>query len=306
MKTHNLSRGEGGMIDSATIDNDEKSMITFTGILGYDCGNVVPYNGSNKQLQEKGFQVSNGIPTLRGFAKISDLARASKAKYEVYQRQKNMEHVNEIVRFLDECKTEAKFLPEVVLSVNSNETAILKRYHHRAFSKINETLRGVIDNMEYYTLQVQVASLSRVDGNHRLEAGTDKDYYVPFSIVVWSLDPSNEENMLSMDGDHNNTESEAFLFYILNNMAKRLEAEENFKGLVQSQNWTAEELALIHKQLPILKYFNEKYADNPLIDKNILPVPLSQICEVLTEIDDPDLGKDKFNVLFIISTKNFI
>jgi len=289
------------MITSNAIDHT--SFITFSGILGYDCGTVEPYSGQDKRMRDKGFLVDGGIPTLRGFAKISDLAKASKAKYEDYQREKNKVHVDEIARFLDECKTEAKFLPEVVLSINSNENAVLKRYFHKAFSRASETLRGAIDNMEYYTLQVKAGSLSRVDGNHRLEAGAGKDYYIPFSIVVWGLSTENEENMLSVDGSHNNTESEAFLFYILNNTAKRLEAEENFKGLVQSNNWTEEELSLIHKQLPILKHFNKEYAKNRLLDKEYLPNPLSQICEILTEIDDSSLGKDKFDVLFVDATK---
>ena len=301
MKTQKESRSEVDMITSATIDDN--SFITFFGILGYDCGTVVPYNGRDKRMLDKGFQVDNGIPTLRGFAKISDLAKASKAKYEDYQREKNKVHVDEIARFLDGCKAEAKFLPEVVLSINSNENAILKRYFHKAFSRASETLRGAIDNMEYYTLQVKAGSLSRVDGNHRLEAGAGKDYYIPFSIVVWGLSTENEENMLSVDGHHSNTESEAFLFYILNNTAKRLEAEENFKGLVQSKNWTDEELSLIHKHLPILKHFNKEYAKNRLLDKEYLPNPLSQVCEILTEIDDSSLGKDKFDVLFADASK---
>lgn len=301
MRIRNKSRSEVAKTTSASVE--ESSFMAFSGILGYDCGTVVTYNGLDKRMKDKGFQVDNGIPTLRGFAKISDLAKASKAKYEEYQRDKSKNHVEEIVRFLDECKTEAKFLPEVVLSVNSNETAVLKRYFHKAFSRASETLRGAIDNMEYYTLQVKAGSLSRVDGNHRLEAGVDKDYYVPFSIVVWGLDLNNEENLLSVEDAHDNTESEAVLFYILNNKAKRLEAEENFKGLVQSKTWTDDELSLIHNQLPILKHFNEKYTDNPLIDKSILSEPLSQICEILSEIDDPNLGVDKFDVLFLDSIK---
>ena len=69
------------------------SKLLFSGVLGFDCGTVERYSGSDKQLQEKGFVVHNGIPTLRGFAKISDLAKASKAKYESYQREKNQAHV---------------------------------------------------------------------------------------------------------------------------------------------------------------------------------------------------------------------
>ncbi|MBR5424356.1 MAG: hypothetical protein IK108_10135 [Clostridia bacterium] len=286
-----------------TQDTSDKNMISFSGILGFDCGQVEPYSGADRQMQEKGFVVHNGIPTLRGFAKMSDLAKASKAKYEEYQRQKNQDHVDEIAAFLEKCKAEAKFLPEVVLSVNAPDKATLRRYNHRAFSGASATLQGAINNMDYYTLDVAEGALSRVDGNHRLEAGKDQDYYVPFSIIVWGIDPENDDNMLSVGSGHDNTESEAFLFYILNNTAKRLEAEENFRGLVRSDSWTSDELAIINRQLPILKHFDKTYAGNPLIDKEFLPAPLSQICEILVEINDLDLGTDEFDTLFIDATK---
>lgn len=278
------------------------SRMTFSGILGFDCGEVEPYSGADKQKQAKGYVVHNGIPTLRGFARISDLAKASKAKYEEYQRDKDQRHVDEIAEFLDSCKTEAKFLPEVVLSVNNPENVLLKRYSHNAFARVSATVQGAIDNMEYYTLEVLEGSLSRVDGNHRLEAGSGKDYYIPFSIVVWGVASENEEYRLPSGGS-NNTESEAFLFYILNNTAKRLEAEENFKGLVQSKSWTEDELAIINRFLPVLKHFDRTYAGNPLLDKKALFAPLSQICEILTEINDPDLGIHEFDTLFVDTAK---
>lgn len=286
-----------------TQDASNEKMISFSGILGFDCGEVESYSGADRQLQEKGFVVHNGIPTLRGFAKMSDIAKASKAKYEEYQRQKKQDHVDEIATFLEKCKAEAKFLPEVVLSVNSPGKAVLRRYSHKAFSNANATLQGAINNMDYYSLDVEEGTLSRVDGNHRLEAGKDQDYYVPFSIIVWGIDFENDGNLLSIDSAHDNTESEAFLFYILNNTAKRLEAEENFRGLVRSNSWTPDELEIINRQLPILKHFDTKYADNPLIDREVLPSPLSQICEILTEINDPDLGTNEFDILFEDSVK---
>ena len=284
-----------------TINNNntkKEQKIRFLGILGFDCGEVEPYVGTNKQLIEKGFIVNNGIPTLRGFAKISELAKASKAKYEEYQRPKYQDHIDEIANFLKGCKTEAKFLPEVVLSVNSSEKAILTKYNHRSFANASATLKGVIGNMDYYSLDVEEGALSRVDGNHRLEAGKNQDYYVPFSIIVWNINPENEDNLLYIDSSENNTESEAFLFYILNNTAKRLEAEENFKGLVQSQTWSSEELATINQHLPILKHYYQTFDKNPLLEKDILSKPLSQICEILTDINDSTLGIDKFDTIF--------
>ena len=82
-------------------DVSSEGRITFSGILGFDCGEVEPYSGPDKQRQDKGYIVRNGIPTLRGFARISDLEKASKAKYEEYQRDKNQKHVDEIAVFFE-------------------------------------------------------------------------------------------------------------------------------------------------------------------------------------------------------------
>lgn len=259
---------------------------------------MIPYTGSEQQKKEKGFTVENGIPVLRGFAKISDIARASHAQYEQYQRNKDQNHVDEIANFLKDCKAEAKFLPEVILSVNNPSKTSLVKYSHKSFSRISSTAKGAIENLDYYVLEADENSLTRVDGNHRLEAGSESDYYVPFAIIVWNYDADKEGDTLSTGNNGSNSESEAFLFYFLNNTAKRLEAEENFRGLAKSKNWTDDELALINRQLPLLKHFHDKYEDNPLIDKEILFAPLSQICEILTEINDPDLGTEEFDVLF--------
>ena len=279
------------------------SKFTFYGLLGNNCGVVTPYSGALKRLQEVGFSVENGIPTLRGYAKISDLAAASIPQYERYQRELKEDHVNDIAMFLDNCKDEAKFLPEVVLSVNDPKTAVLRSYEHKGFASISETARGAIKNIGYYVLEVEAGMLTRVDGNHRLEAGKDKEYYIPFSIVLWNVDSEDVDNVVLSDSDSDNTESESFLFYILNNTARKLEAEENFKGLVQSEKWEKEELVLINKHLPFLKYYHEKYDGNPLISKEYFDSPLSQICEVLEEINSEDIDEQQFDVLLIDAFK---
>ena len=152
------------------------SKFLFYGSLGNNCGIVSPYTGTSKRLQEMGFTVENGFPTLRGFAKISDLAAASVPQYEKYQRQLKEDHVNDIAKFLENCKDEAKFLPEVVLSVNDSKKATLKCYDHKGFTSISDTAKGAIKNIGYYCLEVEDETLTRVDGNHRLEAGKDKDF----------------------------------------------------------------------------------------------------------------------------------
>lgn len=279
------------------------SKFLFYGLLGNNCGVVSPYTGTSKRLQEIGFTVDNGIPTLRGFAKISDLAAASTPQYEKYQRQLKEDHVDDIAKFLDNCKDEAKFLPEVVLSVNDSKKAILKCYDHKGFTSISETAKGAIKNIGYYCLEVEEETLTRVDGNHRLEAGKDKDFYIPFSIVLWNINTENPDSIVLEVSDEDNTESESFLFYILNNTARRLEAEENFKGLVKSKKWESEELVLINKHLPLLKYYYDKYNGNPLLNKQYFDSPLSQICEILEEINSEDIDEAQFDILLIDSFK---
>lgn len=279
------------------------SKFLFYGLLGNNCGVVSPYTGSSKRLQEIGFTVDNGIPTLRGFAKISDLAAASAPQYEKYQRQLKEDHVDDIAKFLDNCKDEAKFLPEVVLSVNDSKKAILKCYDHKGFTSISETAKGAIKNIGYYCLEVEEETLTRVDGNHRLEAGKDKNFYIPFSIVLWNINAENPDSIVLEVSDEDNTESESFLFYILNNTARRLEAEENFKGLVKSRKWESEELVLINKHLPLLKHYYDKYDGNPLLNKQYFDSPLSQICEVLEEINSEDIDETQFDILLIDSCK---
>lgn len=273
------------------------SKIKFSGIIGNNCGEVVPYNGEDKRLLEKGYTVKDGIPTLRGFARICDLAAASKAQYIAYQRDIQPDHVLDIGKFLDNCKTEAKFLPEVVLSVCIPKNVVLTRLNHKSFSSISRIAQGVIENLDYYTLEVDGVALSRVDGNHRLEAGKEKQFYVPFAIVLWNIDEGNSENLINPELLSTSIESEAFLFYILNNKAKRLEAEENFKGLVKSENWTSDELSLINKTLPILQHYFKKYYGSSLVENEFIESPLFQISEILTDIDDPDLDPDAFDIL---------
>ena len=279
------------------------SKFLFYGLLGNNCGVVSPYTGISKRLQEIGFTVDNGIPTLRGFAKISDLAAASAPQYEKYQRQLKEDHVDDIAKFLDNCKDEAKFLPEVVLSVNDSKKAILKCYDHKGFTSISETAKGAIKNIGYYCLEVEEETLTRVDGNHRLEAGKDKDFYIPFSIVLWNINTENPDSIVLEVSDEDNTESESFLFYILNNTARRLEAEENFKGLVKSKKWESDELVLINKHLPLLKHYYDKYDGNPLLNKQYFDSPLSQICEVLEEINSEDIDETQFDILLVDSCK---
>ena len=265
-------------------------MIKLEGILGNNCGIVVDLKDIDRRdlnyrlFQERGYKVDGGIKTLRGFAKISDLAMASRVD-KGYQRDKNQEHIRQLVKFLDEGKTVGKFLPEVILVGDINDVN-LNRFS--VSSSTSQKVEGEISNLEYFLIEVEENSLKRIDGNHRLEAGTDKNYFVPFSIILWQTDDSE-------DGLQANRDNEAFLFHFLNGKAKKLTPEENYKGLAKSKTWETDELKLVNPVIPYLKWFIEIIDKNKYYEKEYFEdAPLSQIANILEEIDDHSITKEEF------------
>lgn len=259
----------------------------FRGILGDICGTVTAYNGADKRLKIKGFEVSGGIRTLRGFAKMSDLAKASKIDAN-YQRDhlchEGLQHIERIKNFLTTGKESAKFLPEIVLV--SREKIALTQYVNAK----NETIKGETQNLDYYSIYVKEESLYRIDGNHRLEAGKDLDLYVPFSIILWNADiEGTNDNYNQSDIDN-----EAFLFHFLNGKAKKLTSEENFKGLVKSTTWSDDELVSANPILPYLKIFHQTISDAHYFNGQLFEEPLSKMAEILSKIPLTELTQPLF------------
>ena len=83
---------------------NKKKTYTFEGILGRNCGTIVPYYDSEQRLQEKGYIVENGIYVLRGYSKMSDLVGASIVDSNNYQRKEDLQHINDIKNFLQRSK----------------------------------------------------------------------------------------------------------------------------------------------------------------------------------------------------------
>ena len=235
-----------------TAESGEENTKTFTfeGILGQNCGNVVePSPEDEKRIQVKGFKVNDGLRVLRGFAKSSDLAAISQAD-ENYQRDKYPEHVAALSDFIQNIKASAKYLPEVTLVARG-----YKKLNRITLSgQLSPTQQGELDNLEYFRLTVNEKQLYRVDGNHRLEALQNSDYYIPFAIIIW------EESKVNQD-------DESFLFYFLNAKAQKLTSEENLKGLVIAETWSEDELKAANIILPYIKYFREHFEENALFDK---------------------------------------
>lgn len=264
--------------------NNDESYI-FEGILGQNCGEIVPTTGEDeKRIQIKGFKVKDGIRILRGFAKSSVLAEYSKPDNN-YQRNKNNKHLTSLKSFMQDIKTSAKYLPEVTLVARGYQ----KLEPIKLSGKLSDTQQGELENLEYWKLTVNKEQLFRIDGNHRLEATKDKDYNIPFSIIIWENNP-------------NSADDEAFLFYFLNSKAKKLETEENLKGLVDAETWNDKELEKGNILLPYIRHFKHHFEDHKLFnktyykDKNNNENAKTQILNVLEviqkETNDLDLPFD--------------
>lgn len=229
---------------------DTSEQYTFEGILGQNCGEVVPSTSEDiKRIQEKGFKVENGIKVLRGYAKSSYIAACSQSDNN-YQRDKNEKHLNALIEFMQKMKYSAKYLPEVTLVARG----YVSLQSISISGKLTATQKGEIENLNYYKLCVNKNQLYRIDGNHRIEALKNNNYYIPFSIIIW------DDTTISED-------DEAFLFYFLNSKSKKLTSEENLKGLVNAKNWTDYELEVANIILPYIRYFKENFEGHALFNK---------------------------------------
>lgn len=271
--------------------------ITFSGILGQNCGEVIAPSGEDeRRIQERGFKVKNGIYVLRGFAKASTIARASIPEYQ-YQRKINDPHQESLERYIKSMKTSAKYLPEVTLVCRRQLPIIQKTLPN----SLTDTQKGEILNHEYYSVKVKEHELYRIDGNHRIEAALNIyqqslathelnpqekiiDLYLPFAIILWTEIQEEDgeliQNVINLD-------DEAFLFFVLNSKAKKLEIEDNYRGLVKSLTFKDHELDIADKNIKLLKELNKIIEHNELIDKTFKESkPLKQIAEILNKIEN--------------------
>lgn len=263
-------------------------MIVFKGVLGNNCGSTTDINlldkrsAEYKRFKAKGYSVSGGIETLRGFAKIGDLAKASTID-KGYQRSKDQEHIKDISIFLDEGRALSKFLPEVIL-VGNKDSVNLSPFSPSG--KVSQKVATEISGLENYTIEIAEKSLKRIDGNHRLEAGANKNLIIPFAIILW---PESENAF------QENRDNEAFLFHFLNGKAKKLTPEENYKGLANSSTWSTDELKQVNPIIPYLQQFLQIIIKNNDFDKDLFSEgPLSQIAEVLEHLSDNTISPVRF------------
>lgn len=255
-------------------------MLELIGIVSKVCGIAHEKNSVESSIFNEEYRIEGGIAVLRGYAKARDLAKYSCAN-EQYQRLQNDEHTKDINHFVAQVRGSAKFLPEVVLSIRDDAADFKPQRDLKivdSVGKIKVSDKEMFKKFNLYALNLRKENtLSRIDGNHRLEALKNSDTILSFVIILGDV----EYPALSQD-------DEAFLFYFLNSKAKKLTTEENFKGLVNSKTWTDSELKEANKHLSFLKEFNFAFSNDGDFHKTFGSEPLKSIYEVLEKLDFSD------------------
>ena len=239
-------------------------MIRLNGLLDYAFGN---------------------FPCLRGFATLGELADNS-APDESYQRPIDKNHFKQIQSFLS--NKENTFFPELILGISLERLGL--DYDMRpAFHEILKGGIGVATKKIAPNLTIQLGrklttqtartltfvfsdtmpSVSRIDGNHRLEAVPKQqdDIYnirsrvAPFCLVIF-------------DSEERYNYFAPYFFHVINYRALPIPKEKNLEIILRSKNENGE----------------YSFTDSILIDDCVLGVPYlcaRKIDERLTNADIP-------------------
>lgn len=199
-----------------------------------------------------------GFVCVRGYAKLSDLAKISKPN-DQYQRDLVKEHKEDIEAYLD--ARESVFFPEVILSYTLNPdydnieivgTAELlsissskgKNVTLKQFNKsyVSERDRRQTELIRVVSLSINDTYLDiggeplfhRIDGNHRLAAAQEVEPYnadiqAPFCIIIL--------NQNDKDAKH-----QSIIFHNINSKGLTLTSEENLKAILDNNRFSDEEL----------------------------------------------------------------
>jgi len=203
-----------------------------------------------------------GFYTIRGFAKLADIAKVSKP--EEYQRELIEEHKREIKEFYR--KGSWLFFPELVLGhtlkydfeQEGAETGINPlrdiTIEHKGFESNIEKIkytpyRTAVGEQQLYKIVLNDGWLdeiverdrpfARIDGNHRIEAyralmdegghSGFEDYRVPFSLVLFADNDDSKRN-------------QKVIFHNINARARPLTTEEELRGIVADGSFSEIEL----------------------------------------------------------------
>jgi nucleoside 2-deoxyribosyltransferase len=194
-----------------------------------------------------------GFICIRGYAKLSDLAKLSQSNS--YQREIDQKHLEELEAYLD--KREYVFFPEVTLSYTLNS-----KQDNISISPSNELLnlsspKGKVLGIKQFNKsyasgtdlrnkeQIRVVTLEiddrrglglfqRIDGNHRLKASekldaSKTDIQTPFCLIL--LNDNDAE-----------AKQQSVIFHNINTKGLALTFEENLSAILGTDRFTDNEL----------------------------------------------------------------
>lgn len=219
----------------------ENKIIKLQGIVSRVLGTANRNVSNDTRKIEKGYELTGGVNVLRGFAPyklLKDLHITDKG----YQRELNPVHKDSLVKYIESAKN---FIPEIIYAFRSNDEN--KYLSQVALSSGSETQRGIIKNLDYYTLEIPIdKKLYCIDGNHRMKAieslyKEKKELLIPFCII-FVPEKSDEENFIF---------NEPSYFFNLNGRSEPLVYGETFKYLAHNLKDKKD----IEKDLSCYKFF---------------------------------------------------
>lgn len=200
--------------------------------------------GVRRKIEFQGLRATNVLGTftvIRGFADLRDLALVSRSvPYqgsgliggEGYQRRVDEAHVEALKRFLQQGRF--RFLPEIILGLRTAgaEPAIVMRKRRKARSDDAYVVRVNLSSLERSSRPL----ITRIDGNHRLEAAerlaeewrrsaTFKNFATaPFCFVILDSDRPKDDDV-----------AEAMLFNLINSKALPIVSEHSLAVLMKDE-----------------------------------------------------------------------
>lgn len=189
-----------------------------------------------------------GFLTVRGYARLADIARCSTSD-GAYQRELKQEHVENIKQFFR--RGEYLFFPEVILSLEIKYILQPEDFNQivgsgnidpiniilsgnkfesnvngvkiRPYYKKNKGIQHLSIIIDDDLLEKVDKPLKRIDGNHRISAfeglnDLSSNYVAPFCILLFNSDTANR--------------NEKALFHNINSNSWPLTSEETYKGII--------------------------------------------------------------------------
>lgn len=200
-----------------------------------------------------------GFTCIRGFAKLSDLAKISKSNVQ-YQRDLAPKHKKDLEEYFD--ARQNVFFPEIILSytidrsqdnIHMSGTAEIleigdKKNKLLKFQQYNKNYASTKDSrhseqIRIVTLDVEdskcIGLFNRIDGNHRLSAAESVaakrenahkvDIQAPFCLIL-------------LNDNDTDAKQQSVIFHNINSKGLALTSEENLKSILDDDKFSEAEL----------------------------------------------------------------